>query len=325
MGANQRIKAQTKACLSGNWSSALAVTGVVLAFQFLSMIVQESLLLILNRLALVDIFSNESLTVAEVLSNPFYWLSSAVGWLFSFFLTAPVFLGALRYFYLLSQAVRLGGRELPCVGEVFYYFSSGRRFIRWLTFQVQLTLRGIVWAVISFLPGGLLVCFSGILKGSVLSSNADAALAVQSVFLLLAGELLLACGLVLFVSFMLRYFLSPFLLFREEDYTPAACMKESIRGMSHFRGKVFSLIMSFFGWLVLCILAFPVLYVLPYMGVALTVAAGWILEAGRDSGRQQVRPVQQTTAYPSYAPPSAVEQEGEDGNIPPGEKNSTLP
>lgn len=308
MGINQRIKREAKYRLSGRWPGALAATGIFLAFLFLSALFREILLQIFYGFSLLDLSQNLE-AAAGLLKNPYYWISTGLSWLLSFFLVSPAFLGLIRYFFLSAQFDKGVDREedYPSVAEVFYYFSSGKRFGSWLFYQVRLLLRSILWGLISFLPG-LVIFFWGYMgidfHGLTALENADYwdafGQAFQSGILVLVGEILLLCGFVLYIPMMLRYFLAPFLLIKEK--LPAEeCFRLSVRMMKNYRGKIFSLLFSFFGWALLCVFAFPVLYVLPYAAVSACVGAKWLL-------RQEEQMAQQPPAPPvSFQYPSAPE------------------
>ena len=79
----------------------------------------------------------------------------------------------------------------------------------------------------------------------------------------------------------------PFLLAENPDLTPMETMRRSWADMKGFKGKLFGLHLSFFGWIVLTVLTFGVLaafYTGPYMALS---EAGFYLE------RQQMRAAEQ--------------------------------
>ena len=56
-----------------------------------------------------------------------------------------------------------------------------------------------------------------------------------------------------------------FLLLEHPELTPAQCIEESKRMMNGHKSELFSLDLSFLGWLILSIIPFVSAYVTPYM------------------------------------------------------------
>ena len=62
-----------------------------------------------------------------------------------------------------------------------------------------------------------------------------------------------------------RYRMALFLLLEHPELTPAQCIEESKRMMNGHKSELFSLDLSFLGWLILSVIPFVSAYVTPYM------------------------------------------------------------
>ncbi len=260
MSPNQQIRKEARGQLRGHWPQALAVTSVCLAAVLLFTILREGIAVLSGVIPLASALGDQPLEIA----NPYaYLFISSLVTLVQLLVMAPLLLGAVKWFFR-----RARGEEVP-VSVIFDYFS-GRALGRALVFLGQALVRLAGWGALSFLPGLACAYFAEKNNGSTVSVTAGNMLGSLA-------AVLLALGTLLFVPMMLRYFLAPF-LFTEDDALPAAeSFRLSVERMSGFRGHVFVLGCTFIGWLLLCLFAFPLLYVLPYLAAAMANCAKWIL------------------------------------------------
>ena len=175
----------------------------------------------------------------------------------------PLWLGFIRWMSFLALGERLDAEA------VFYYYLPGN-YSSGFEFSCAFFLRVAGWALVCFLPGAASASFSALVQNGVLTASAMTSDAVEGL-----GGLLELGGTVLFFNRVLRYFAAPFLFVTRGD--GSASIRASIAVMNGFRNRMFGLGFTFFGWFLLCVFAFPAVYVFPYATESFLVAAKWIV------------------------------------------------
>ena len=105
-----------------------------------------------------------------------------------------------------------------------------------------------------------------------------------------AGEysLVVAAAVLTGVIYVLAYMIFvhyPLMIYAlRSDISVSKCVFGSIGfSFKHF-GKLFKLILSYFGWFALCFFVVPALYVIPYFYAGSLLSAKWLLELDRRGG-----------------------------------------
>ncbi len=130
--------------------------------------------------------------------------------------------------------------------------------------SVRLFFRKLFWlGVFEVIPVCLWLVFLYQIKVSDVSVKA--AITVTSGLSLLA-----VAGLFFWLIFIQRYSESLFFLACYKDFTAADAIKESIRKTKNCAAKIFFFKSGFLPWFLLCLLVFPVFYVVPYYKQSVT-------------------------------------------------------
>lgn len=179
------------------------------------------------------------------------------------FLLLPLYFGTLRFFW---RAFSDSDDE-PIT--VFHYFSSTALYKRAIKLVLRLAVRLIGYGLIFFSPA----IITGILADSRIYDLIGINMPdFSSTFWILSGFFRILGSLaVLWV--MLKCYLAPFLLVADEDMEPEEAMH-----MSYIisKGTVYDyivLVFCFAHWILLSLLAIPLLFTVPYMIMAYLVHA----------------------------------------------------
>lgn len=254
------IKKFAKLALKSHWPEAIAISMTVVALSLLDVILQA----ILTTVFRVDTVWS----VFEPTSFPKYSVAEGVGItafsvLYGLLLFTPFTLGALRWFWMLAH-----GKDCS-VRDVFYYFSSSRFFLKTVALSFLLFLRVVLGAVVCFLPYALL---NVVITPELYNAFGVSMPVVISGIFPLVQFFKLAGGL-LFVFWCFRYSLFFVALFNQPQMSANAMISYSVKIT---KGKLFRLTgfaVSFIGWLVLCILVLPLLFVVPFFMASLVIFA----------------------------------------------------
>ncbi len=170
------------------------------------------------------------------------------------FIGLPLFLGVLRLFWSMSV-------ENPLtISEIFYYFSAGKIYKRFITFAVLLLGKIVLRAVVLLLPSviiDLIIRFS-----SLIFANSVVPLWFSNiwVFALVLRAIAICC----IVYIALRYYLAPFIFIASEDTDESECINKARTVSRHCTGNFIALIFSLFGWILLSLFFVPMVFTLPY-------------------------------------------------------------
>lgn len=264
MNPNQKIRMEARGRLRGNWGIALGLTGIWIAGTFLLGLLRE---LGMFLTGLID-QNGAVLSLSEAIRSGFpsvlwYVLIPVFTVLAGLFLLAPLWLGFLRWFAFLAH-----GQSLEA-GTVFYYYTPAH-IAAALKFLLSFFARVAGWSLLGLLPG------AAALVVVVLSS--DAGFHLSGALVLLCDTLsipLLIGGVALLATRLLRYFAAPYLFVC--GMRPEGCIRTSGAAMYGYKSSAFGLSLSFIGWALLCVFAFPMLYVFPYFTESTMVASKWIV------------------------------------------------
>jgi uncharacterized membrane protein len=152
-----------------------------------------------------------------------------------------------------------GGMDEP-PATVFYYFSSARLFFKTVLLASLLFLLIIL---------GALICFIPFIMISLLTKPEFYALFGTGMPVWTSGLFSLAqtfeiAGLFLFVCWVARYalFFVPF--FENEQMSVAKIISESVKLTKGKLIRMIGFLFSFIGWILLCFILLPALFVIPF-------------------------------------------------------------
>lgn len=263
MNLNQRIRAEARGRLRGNWGPAMGITGILIAGNFVIALLAELGYYLTGLMTSFGMMDLTAAARAGALQLAGFFLVPAVCAVLALLLLAPLWLGLIRWLSLLARG------ERPDAGAVFEYFlpaNYGAAF----RFSCAFFLRIAGWAVLCFLPGA---AAAGV---SVLAENGMLVFPKAAANLLgVLGGILELGGVILFANRVLQYFAAPFLFVTRG--AAADSIRLSVCAMNGYKMHMVRLLLSFFGWALLCVFAFPLIYVLPYTAESLLVAAKWIV------------------------------------------------
>ena len=262
MTAETRIKQEALARLrAANWGKAVAVT-VALQIPGMALILFNGLLAyIFGMYALPANLQAARLFLIHYQERVILWLTSLlILALFVWAISAPLRLGAARWYYKSSMGEEASVQEL-------FSFYNGKGWKRALGLELSVFLRLFGWWLLYLLPGVLLFAVST-LPGQ----------AIQTITLLRMGGAVCIMGvLTAGVWKALGYFAARTAAVKWEEAGVNECIRASMQAMKGRKASVFVLVLSFLGWALLSFFVLPILFVQPYFEMSRTTCAKWLL------------------------------------------------
>lgn len=173
--------------------------------------------------------------------------------IFTAFAIFPLFLGAVRYFWRLTE----GLEEAPT--EAFYYFGSFTLYKRAIKSVFIILFKFLTVFIPSMLPYFVTVLLSNTWLYNFLGTEVPlwvAGIALLSAFLKYAGIFI---GLILFA----RYYLFAALVAMDDDLLIYEAVHISTMISSCSMGAFAALVVSLIGWMLLSLLIVPMIYTAP--------------------------------------------------------------
>lgn len=295
------LKRNSRLALKDNWGKAILVLLVggaaTLVLQIVQSIVTDIFVPPLNikpSLALrygVGEFFYQSLLE----TTPVEMAVLAVFTVLAVLLLAPLNLGTVHWHYNVVHS-----RPGP-VTDMFRFFESGTAYRRSVWYDVNLSVRCLLWALLFFaVPCGI---FGGSLF-ALIGADQDvqrATVAMASVGILLGAVLTVLAGLFFAVT-VNRYSLAAYLLCEDDSRTVGEAIKLSVDYTKGYRFSILWYQLSFIGWIFLCGFVFPALYVVPYLRTAIAMYARYIIEKNRMVPQESTKEfvVEAPSAVPPY-------------------------
>ena len=248
----QSIKRFCLNSLKFKWTQAVAASGILLSTWGISVLFKTLLVSVFKIDLSFSAFDPQNWNRTEPIVVKL--LVDMVTFGFSLLLTVPLNLGVLRWFW----RTALGADD--SVGNVFYYYTNSRLYFRAVAFYLLFILRVLIIGFLAFLPGYVAAVLTDENFYKLIGVQAPE---VINTFYALQYCLLII-GAVLFVPLIMRYFPAPVLLFSHEGLSPNRVYKVAARISSGRKVEFASLILSFFGWLVLSLLGVTIVFTLPY-------------------------------------------------------------
>ncbi len=246
---SQAAKSTAKTSLKGHWPTVLGVCAILFLGLLFQMVVQE----LANTVLRADfVWSIGSAPDVPALLKWNNLAATAVSLALTAFVYMPLHLGVMRWFWRFT-----GGVQDP-VGQVFYYFGNRYTYGRALGFICSLGWRFALAGVIVYLPFVLVSMITGAeLFGPEVSTALSLLLPVTGMFS--------TAGAVLYVVYILRYFLAPWLLFSYQEQSVKQVLQQAAQMSKGYKSGLVGFLCTFIGWLVLCVFVFPLLYVAPWL------------------------------------------------------------
>lgn len=151
--------------------------------------------------------------------------------------------------------------------NIVYYFGSIKRYAKALWLVVSFVLRMAIPAI---------VCFAPVILFIAIDTYEFITPIPQNIFVVTMCVLVLLSGVSLLI-YSARYFLVPFLYFKNDSLDSSEYFTQSKIIMNGNCDKVVKLVVSFIWWIMLCVLAVPILYVFPYIVQSLCISGKWLL------------------------------------------------
>ncbi len=246
------IKAVAKKNLKSRWPEAIAAIAILISVACLDTLFQSSLMTIFKVDAVWSPFSPTNLPSYSIAAGVAITLLSAI---YNLVVVFPLSFGVLRWFWNLSSA------STHNVTEIFYYFGRSKELFKAVAIALGLFIRMILGAIVCFLPGIILYYLTvpDIYNafGFAMPFWLESLNPLVSVFETL--------GLLLFVFWIIRYILFYVVLFSEPESSAYATISKGAKLSGRQALRLFGFLFSFAGWLLLCILVVPIIFVGPYI------------------------------------------------------------
>ena len=198
------------------------------------------------------------------------------------FLCVPMFVGTLRFFWLISK-----DRE-PNPAEIFHYFKCGSDYWHCFTVMLPVIFRSILSGILLFFPSIITLTFANRDFYREMKWSVPDYLPLVEVF----GFLLAAAAAVLWIIYLLRYCMIPFLLIAAPNMIQEEISFYSAEIYKRTAYRTFRYVLSYWPWILLSLLVFPLVFTLPYF------MSGWVAycrfaigqynEEARQSGKQPI-------------------------------------
>ncbi len=233
---SKSIKTAALGVLKDNWLACIAASLIPFMLSFFTISVFEMLYSLSNGIAVKII-------------------SIAVTAIIILFFLLPVFFGTLRVFRNLAD----GGKIY--ISEIFIYFTTYKRYRRLMKAVFILALRLLFTGFVLFLPSAVIEFAAG--GGfDFLMGNATP-IWFTNLWVIALFFRCLAFAILLFVA--LSYYLLPYVLIINDDIDVLEAIYLSSKAAKYSTASFLGLFISFLGWILLCLLAIPIMFVLPYM------------------------------------------------------------
>ncbi len=252
------IKSAAKKALKHRWGEAIAVSLIVLGTALLDIIMQALLMTIFKVDAVWSPFTPTSVPFYSIVASNCITVFSAI---FSLVIMFPLIFGVMRWFWHVT-----GGND-PDISDIFYYFSSAKQFGKALLIAIGLFWRMVLGAAICFLPytAVSLLTQSEFYSrlGVTMPTYMSGAYPLVSLFEALGFFMLL-----LWISIYAMFYSA---MFSEPELSAPRTIKLGSVISRGYRMRFIGFILSFFGWIVLSILALPLLFFVPFFMASLSI------------------------------------------------------
>ena len=251
MSTEKLIRSQAKKSLSGNWTTAVAGLFVLLAEVFLGVVFYSTLI------SLSGIFDDSEKLKAG--SEPILFVILVLTFVFCFALT-PFENG----FYRLCYNIAIGRGD--GLRDVFYFFSGTKQYFKALQFNIIITLKKALYALIGFAPYIIFSAIRIIVQTSLNESQIQMFGVIEAV--------LSTIGAVASVIISIRLIIPEFVFVDNFEANVFGIAKVITK--KHLK-DYYKLIATFLAWILSCIFVLPGLYVIPYLTTSLGTTSKWLI------------------------------------------------
>lgn len=255
-----QIKDAALKSLKGHWAEAIIATMLFVTITLFDTVMQYILMSIFKVDAVWSPFAPTDIPMYSVIASICITVFSAF---FSVAVAFPLLFGVFRWFWQTTGGMDSG------LSEMFYYFSKGILFRKALFISLNLFLRISLAALVCFLPTILWKVFTH----PDFYALFDYTLPIELAGLYEITNVFKFLGLIAFFIFITRYALVFAVLEKSENLSVLKTIKEATLLTKHKKFRLIGFILSFFGWLILCVFALPVIFTLPYLFTALCLYA----------------------------------------------------
>ncbi len=252
------MKGAAKKSLKHRWGEAIAVSLALLATVLLDTVMQSALQIIFKVDTVWSPISPTDVPLYSIIASIGITFFSAV---FTLVVMLPLLLGVMRWFWFVTS-----GSD-PNVGDVFFYFSSGKLFRKALGLSVSIFLRLVLGACLCFLPYALI----SVLTNNEFYNLIGIPMPPQMTSLYSLAPILELLGFFLLLLWISGYAMFYTALFSEPELSARNTMKLTVKLSKKQRMRFVGFVFSFFGWIALSLLFLPLLYFLSFFMASLSV------------------------------------------------------
>ncbi|MBQ3049447.1 MAG: DUF975 family protein [Oscillospiraceae bacterium] len=164
--------------------------------------------------------------------------------------------------------------EPPAVGEVFELFAKAKYYFGAIWLKTLIFIRSLLWMLLFSLPALALMAVHFYLTGAFAEGLSLNFIYDEKALYLIPAFSLLVLSLFICSVFLLRYFAAPYIWSgakgnAEHSISASKAIKLSVNTMKGRKLKFIGNVISFFGWGVLSLSIFPLLYTVPYFNMFL--------------------------------------------------------
>lgn len=242
-----------------NLPAAVGVTAVlgftIMGCEYLSALLIEVAAMIMEKFGISILYDSVFL---------FYTVNVALI-LGGIILSLPIFLGAVRFYYMLAK------NSEARFSEMFFFLQEGRYFST-TGKLLKVTFRHLWQGIVSFVPGVL----------TLITASAEAADKTQLDFYhilwYVIGYAMIIGGMVLFCFLTADKFMALYLLADNENAGALIAITYSQVLMIRFEKSVPRIMLRYLPLLACCILIIPALFIVPYIMTSYAISAKWIIK-----------------------------------------------
>lgn len=183
------------------------------------------------------------------------------------FLVSPLLLGVVRFFWRETDDIN------STVGDAFCYFSSKRLYLRAVTAFFALFLRVFVIVFVCLVPYMILNILTSVDFYSLLGVRAPGGVFPAEYF----TKWFRILGVAASIPLLTNYLLAPAIIVANDSISVNEAFKLSRRVSVGKLGYYLTFLLSFAGWLLLSVLAFPIIFTLPYFLASYCVFSRFVI------------------------------------------------
>lgn len=247
--------------LTDNWGRSIVVVLMIFIL---------NVAILLTERSIYEYYSfrgiNISYNLEDMYENNILMLMVVIRVAAAFIVTFPVYTGGTWWFL---HTVKGEKNELK---EVYVCFSNIRIYLKSLLLSLSVCICRIIVAIPVFITSFMTV---KMLNYAYTDYGPD-----NGKFAVLTGcsAALMVCLLFVYFYYSMGFVLSSYIFVSNPDLNVFKCIKMSQMLMKDKKGELLKLYLSFIPWIFVCVLVFPVFFVVPYFYMSLTVFANEIIK-----------------------------------------------